>query len=95
MAKGAVTTLRAQGIRAGLFRPVTLWPFPIRALAPLLTRISRIVVIEASDRQLEDEVRLAISRAGARNVPIDRVNHYGVILPSHDEIVECVRKASV
>lgn len=93
MAKGAVTTLRAQGIKAGLFRPVTLWPFPIRALAPLLTRVGHLVVVEASDRQLEDELRLAISHAGARTPQIDRVNHYGGILPSHDEIVESVMKA--
>jgi pyruvate/2-oxoacid:ferredoxin oxidoreductase alpha subunit/NAD-dependent dihydropyrimidine dehydrogenase PreA subunit len=95
MAKGAVSTLRAAGIKAGLFRPITLWPFPIRDLAPLLDRVRRIVVVEASDRQLEDELRLAVSRAGARTVPIDRVNHYGGILPSHDEIVEQVKRAGV
>ncbi len=38
MAKGAVRALREQGVRAGLFRPQTLWPFPIGALDPLLGR---------------------------------------------------------
>ena len=89
-AKGAVSALRAAGIRAGLFRPISLWPFPIKALAPLVERVGRIVVVEASDRQLEDEMRLALSRDGARAVPIDRVNRYGGILPSHDEIVDAV-----
>jgi pyruvate/2-oxoacid:ferredoxin oxidoreductase alpha subunit len=93
MAKGAVSTLRDAGVKAGLFRPITLWPFPIRALAPLLDRARRVVVVEASDGQLEDELRLAISRAGARTVPIDRVNRYGGVLPSHDEIVDSVVKA--
>ena len=90
MAKGAVRTLRTRGVKAGLFRPLTLWPFPIGALAPLLDRVRRVVVVEASHRQLEDEMRLAISRSGARTVPIDRVNRFGGMLPSHDEIVERV-----
>jgi pyruvate/2-oxoacid:ferredoxin oxidoreductase alpha subunit/NAD-dependent dihydropyrimidine dehydrogenase PreA subunit len=93
MAKGAVTTLRARGIKAGLFRPITLWPFPIRALSPLLGTAKRLVVVEASDRQLEDELRLAMSRSNTRMLPIVRVNHYGGILPSHDEIVERAVKA--
>ena len=95
MAKGAVRTLRAAGINAGLFRPITLWPFPIRALLPLLDRVRRIVVVEASDRQLEDELRLAMSNAGARPLPISRVNRYGGVLPSHDEIVAQVTRAAV
>jgi pyruvate/2-oxoacid:ferredoxin oxidoreductase alpha subunit/ferredoxin len=92
-AKGAVKTLRAGGIRAGLFRPVTLWPFPIDALLPLAGRAARLVVVEASDRQLEDEMRLALSRAGARPIAIDSVNRYGGQLPSHDDIVGSIRAA--
>jgi pyruvate/2-oxoacid:ferredoxin oxidoreductase alpha subunit/NAD-dependent dihydropyrimidine dehydrogenase PreA subunit len=92
MAKGAVTRLRAQGIKAGLFRPVTIWPFPTVLLAPLLERVRRIVVVEASARQLEDELRLAASNAGIMKMPlIERVNRYGGVLPSEDEIVASVR----
>jgi NAD-dependent dihydropyrimidine dehydrogenase PreA subunit len=88
MAKGAVKTLRRNGINAGLFRPVTLWPFPIRAFIPLLTRARRILVVEASAGQLEDELRLALSHAEVRApVSIERINRYGGVLPSHDEIV--------
>jgi len=94
MAKGAVSTLRSRGIKAGLFRPITLWPFPIRLLAPLLPRLRHLVVVEASDRQLEDELRLAMSYDGGPAIAIDRVNHYGGVLPSHDEIVERVAEVS-
>jgi pyruvate/2-oxoacid:ferredoxin oxidoreductase alpha subunit/NAD-dependent dihydropyrimidine dehydrogenase PreA subunit len=87
MAKGAVATLRERGVKAGLCRPVTLWPFPIRALAPLLDRVERVVVVEASAGQLEDELRLSMSREGLRMISIDRVNRLGGMLPSHDEIV--------
>jgi pyruvate/2-oxoacid:ferredoxin oxidoreductase alpha subunit/NAD-dependent dihydropyrimidine dehydrogenase PreA subunit len=95
MAKGAVNTLRRNGINAGLFRPVTLWPFPIRAFIPLLTRARRILVVEASAGQLEDELRLALSHAEVRApVSIERINRYGGVLPSHDEIVAHVMAGS-
>jgi pyruvate/2-oxoacid:ferredoxin oxidoreductase alpha subunit/NAD-dependent dihydropyrimidine dehydrogenase PreA subunit len=90
MAKGAVATLRGRGVKAGLFRPLTLWPFPIDALAPLLARVERLVVVEASPGQLEDELRLAVSRAGLPLPRLDSVQRYGGMLPQQDEIVEHV-----
>lgn len=96
MAKGAVQALRRQGVRAGLFRPVTLWPFPIRALMGLLDGVQRVVVVEASAGQLEDELRLALSHAGAGGgPPITSVRRYGGVLPSEQEIVAAVHEASV
>jgi len=92
MAKGAVNELRARGVKAGLFRPITLWPFPIRALLALLPRAKRLLVVEASDGQLEDELRLALSHAGVTGVlPIESVRHYGGVLPQQQEIVESMR----
>jgi pyruvate/2-oxoacid:ferredoxin oxidoreductase alpha subunit/ferredoxin len=88
MAKGAVEELRAQGIKAGLFRPITLWPFPIDLLRSPLKTAKRIVVVEASHGQLEDELRIALSNAGIRDYPeIEHVRHYGGMLPQQDEIV--------
>ncbi len=92
MTKGAVRALRGEGIAAGLFRPQTVWPFPIRHLLPLLGRARRLVVVEASDGQLEDELRLALNRAGAPPVEIKHVRRMGGILPSQREIVEAVRE---
>jgi pyruvate/2-oxoacid:ferredoxin oxidoreductase alpha subunit/NAD-dependent dihydropyrimidine dehydrogenase PreA subunit len=91
-AKGAVATLRKDGIRAGLFRPQTLWPFPVQALLPLLDHVKRIVVVEASAGQLEDELRLALHHAGAgQGIRIDHVQRYGGVLPGGAEIVDAVR----
>jgi pyruvate/2-oxoacid:ferredoxin oxidoreductase alpha subunit/NAD-dependent dihydropyrimidine dehydrogenase PreA subunit len=91
MAKGAVEALREQGIKAGLFRPLTVWPFPIQMLRPLLDHARRIVVVEASNGQLEDELRLALSYAGVAAVPqLDHVRHFGGVLPQLAEIVEVV-----
>jgi pyruvate/2-oxoacid:ferredoxin oxidoreductase alpha subunit len=94
MAKGAVQTLRRGGVRAGLFRPLTLWPFPVKALAPLLPKAERIVVVEASSGQLEDELRLAVSKAGLAAPPIDHVRRRGGVLPQQAEIVERVLAGS-
>lgn len=91
MAKGAVEALREQGVKAGLFRPITLWPFPVDALAERLAAgVEGLVVVEAGPGQLEDEVRLALSHAGVETPPIARVRHFGGVLPQLDEIVERV-----
>jgi pyruvate/2-oxoacid:ferredoxin oxidoreductase alpha subunit len=92
-AKGAVHELRERGIAAGLFRPQTLWPFPIAALRPLLRRARTIVVVEASEGQLEDELRLALSHAGlGAGVEIDHVRRCGGALPGHHEVVAAVHQ---
>lgn len=92
MAKGAVEALRAEGIRAGLFRPITLWPFPIDALRGPLATAKRIIVVEASSGQLEDELRLALSHAGIRDYPeIESVRRLGGILPQMDDVIRKVR----
>lgn len=93
MAKAAVSRLRRDGLSVGLFQPVTLWPFPIDALLPLLDHVENIVVIEASEGQLEDELRLALSHAGFPGVlEIDHVRHMGGILPEESEIFKKVRE---
>jgi pyruvate/2-oxoacid:ferredoxin oxidoreductase alpha subunit len=86
-----VEELRAKGVKVGLFRPITLWPFPIDALLPLLPRTRRLVMVEASNGQLEDEVRLALSYAGVHAPPpIEHVRHFGGVLPQVSEIVQKV-----
>jgi pyruvate/2-oxoacid:ferredoxin oxidoreductase alpha subunit len=89
-ALGAVEELRAGGIKAGLFRPQTLWPFPIDALRGLVPRLERLVVVEASHGQLEDELRLALSHAGIVPPAIEHVQRYGGVLPQVQEIVQSV-----
>jgi pyruvate/2-oxoacid:ferredoxin oxidoreductase alpha subunit len=90
MAKGAVEELRGRGIAAGLFRPQTLWPFPVDALRAALPGVERLVIVEASNGQLEDELRLAASHAGITPPPVTRVRRYGGILPQVREIVDAV-----
>jgi pyruvate/2-oxoacid:ferredoxin oxidoreductase alpha subunit/NAD-dependent dihydropyrimidine dehydrogenase PreA subunit len=88
MAKGAVQLLRERGTKAGLFRPVTLWPFPIQALERLLARADGILVVEASNGQIEDELRLALSHRDRLWAPaIHSLRHSGGVLPQQREIV--------
>jgi pyruvate/2-oxoacid:ferredoxin oxidoreductase alpha subunit len=91
LAKGAVKELRDDGVRVGLFRPITLWPFPIDAMRDLVPRARHLVVVEASEGQLEDEMRLALSHADLHASHISHVRRQGGILPSQAEIVDHVR----
>jgi pyruvate/2-oxoacid:ferredoxin oxidoreductase alpha subunit/ferredoxin len=91
MAKGAVEALRREGAKVGLFRPITLSPFPIKALQRLLGHVRRFVVVEASEGQLEDELRLALSHSGVYHLPvIDHVRHFGGVLPQQQEIIDSI-----
>jgi len=94
MAKGAVQELRQKGIPAGLFRPVTLWPFPIQELQPLMNHVGKIVMVEAGSGQLENELRLALSNNGLPCPLIESIQHYGGVLPQTHEIVEIISNAS-
>jgi 2-oxoglutarate ferredoxin oxidoreductase subunit alpha len=60
IAKGAVNRARDLGVRAGLYRPKTLWPFPSEELSALSRRVSHIVVFEMSTGQMVEDVRLAV-----------------------------------
>jgi pyruvate/2-oxoacid:ferredoxin oxidoreductase alpha subunit/NAD-dependent dihydropyrimidine dehydrogenase PreA subunit len=91
MAKGAVEGLRRDGVSAGLFVPLTLWPFPIDRLRPLLDHVSDIVVVEGGNGQLEDELRLALSHAGLHRARIHHLRRMGGVLPQEKEISETVR----
>jgi 2-oxoglutarate ferredoxin oxidoreductase subunit alpha len=92
MARGAVEVLRGRGIRAGLFRPITLWPFPGDALARALAGCRGLIMVEAGPGQLEDEVRLALSHADVAPPPIHYVRRHGGVLPDLGDIVSAVAR---
>jgi 2-oxoglutarate ferredoxin oxidoreductase subunit alpha len=62
-ARQAIRTARAQGIRAGLFRAITLWPFPTEEIAALAEQVDRIVVAEMNLGQMLGEVERAAGHA--------------------------------
>ncbi|SPD76277.1 Ketoisovalerate oxidoreductase subunit VorB [uncultured Desulfobacterium sp.] len=66
IAKGAVRKARERGMKVGLIRPITLWPFPSRVLHEMTGRIKEFLVFEMSTGQMLEDVRLAIE--GRANV---------------------------
>ena len=90
--KGAVQNLRDMGIKAGLFRPITVWPFPVEQLKAHLPHIKKIVMVEASAGQLEDELRLNLSKAGVTQLPeITSIRRMGGMLPQQADVVAHVK----
>jgi 2-oxoglutarate ferredoxin oxidoreductase subunit alpha len=85
--RSAIGPLRKAGVRAGLFRPITLWPFPSAELAAAAARAKRLLVVEMNAGQMVEDVRLA---TGGR-VDVDFLGALGGITPEMDAIVERVR----
>jgi pyruvate/2-oxoacid:ferredoxin oxidoreductase alpha subunit len=92
-AKGAVQSLREAGRKAGMFRPITMWPFPVEPLKALLPRTKHVVVVEANaGGQIEDELRLSLSQAGVEKLPpLTHVRRFGGNLPQQSEILDHVQ----
>jgi 2-oxoglutarate ferredoxin oxidoreductase subunit alpha len=89
LAKGALALLKARGVRAALFRPVTLWPFPSLPLAELATRVDRFLVVEMSLGQFIEDVQLAVAREKSlKQVRIELLARPGGGIPSPEEIAE-------
>ena len=88
IAKGAVVQARRQGIKAGLLRPVTLWPYPHARLRALAAQVRGIVVVEMSAGQMLEDVRLAVSDS----VPISFVGCMGGGVPEERVILNAIRR---
>ncbi len=87
IARSAVHALRRDGIKAGLFRPITLWPFPSRRLAEAAAGARKVLVVEMNAGQMVEDVRLALGGS----VPVDFLGTLGGITPQVDAIVERVK----
>ena len=83
IAKSAINELRAQGVKVGLFRPITVWPFPYAQLAEASKNAKALLDVEANEGQMLQDVKLAIN--GAK--PVEYFGHCGSLMPTTDEIV--------
>jgi 2-oxoglutarate/2-oxoacid ferredoxin oxidoreductase subunit alpha len=89
IAKTAIREARHQGVRVGLLRPITLFPFPFDALEELSKRMKAILVVEFSAGQMVDDVRLAVRG----QVPVYFFGRTGGAVPMPDEITAQILKA--
>ena len=87
----AVEIAREQGIKAGLFRPITLWPFPSKQLHEIAKGKKGILVSEINAGQMVEDVRLAING----ELPVEHFGRLGGIVPEPEEIVNVLKEKLV
>ncbi len=88
IAKGAVNRARKSGLKAGLFRPVTLWPFPEKQLRALTDTIKHILVFEMNLGQMVEDVRLSVGQRAT----VHFHGRPGGVIPRPVEIEDAITK---
>jgi 2-oxoisovalerate ferredoxin oxidoreductase alpha subunit len=80
--RSAVEMARREGLKAGLFRPITLWPFPKEALRDAASKVNKVLVVELSNGQMVEDVRLTLEG----RVPVHFYGRTGGNVPSVEEV---------
>jgi 2-oxoglutarate ferredoxin oxidoreductase subunit alpha len=88
IAQSAIKSAREQGIRVGLMRPISLYPYPYEAIHELSQQVSAILVVEMNSGQMLEDVRLAVEG----RVPVEFYGRLGGMVPLPDEVLEEIRK---
>ncbi len=88
IAEKALEIARSTGVRVGLFRPITLWPFPSKQIAAMAKGKKGVLVVEINAGQMVQDVRLAVNGA----VPVEYFGRLGGIVPEPDEIVQVLKE---
>ncbi len=86
IAQTAVKQARSEGIKVGLLRPISLWPFPEKRLSALADQVDAFLVIEMNAGQMLDDVRLS---AGGQ-VPVEFYGRTGGVVPVPEEIYHAI-----
>ena len=89
VAKNAIAAARKEGIKVGLIRPITLWPFPKAPIAAAADKVKGFISVELSMGQMIEDVRLY----SQCKKPVALCNRVGGMIPSPDEVLESIRKA--
>ena len=83
-----VEMARAEGIRLGMLRPITLYPFPTRPIAELAARVKGFLSVELNAGQMVEDVRLAVNGA----VPVEHYGRQGGMIYSPDEVLAALKE---
>ena len=89
VAKNAVAAARKEGIKAGLIRPITLWPFPKKVLKQAAEQVKAFVSVELNMGQMIEDIKLATECTR----PVSLCNRTGGMIPSPDQVLDSIRKA--
>jgi len=88
IAQSAIRQAREEGIKVGLLRPISLYPFPFDAIGKVADQVKRILVVEMSGGQMLDDVRLAVEG----KIPVDFYGRMGGMVPLPDEVFEQIQE---
>lgn len=88
VARSAVNAAREEGIKVGLIRPITLWPFPEKAIGKYVDSAKKFLAVEMSMGQMVDDVKLVVS--GRK--PVEFFGRTGGIIPTPDEILAKIKE---
>lgn len=88
VAKKSIDNARAEGIKVGLLRPITLWPFPTKEVQRLASKVKGILSVEFNAGQMVEDIRLAVGGG----IPVQHFGRLGGIIPDPDEVVEALKR---
>jgi 2-oxoglutarate ferredoxin oxidoreductase subunit alpha len=91
IAQSAITAAREQGIKVGLMRPISLFPFPFERIRRLAEEVKAILVVEMNGGQMVEDVRLGVEG----KVPVSFYGRMGGMVPMPEEVLEEIRKLSL
>ncbi len=89
IAKNAIVAAREQGIKVGLIRPITLWPFPKDALLKAADKVKGFISVELNMGQMIEDIRLYTQS----KKPVGLCNRTGGMIPSPEEVLESIKNA--
>ena len=88
IAQKAIGDLCKEGVKVGLLRPITLWPFPTERIIELSQRMKGILTFEINAGQMVEDVRLAVNG----RTPVTHYGKMGGIVPTPDELIEALKR---
>ena len=88
VAKNAITSARAKGIKVGMIRPITLWPFPKKPIADAADKVKAFISVELSMGQMIEDVKLAENC----KKPVYLCNRAGGMIPSPEDVMKTIEK---
>ena len=90
VAKNAINEARSQGIKVGLIRPITLWPFPEKIINKVADKVKSFISVELSMGQMIEDIRLAVNG----KAPVTLCNRSGGMIPTPEQVLEAIKNAN-
>lgn len=84
----AMEIAREQGLKVGLLRPITLWPYPTEIISTYADNVKGMLSLELNAGQMVEDVRLAVNG----RIPVEHFGRLGGIVPDPDEVVEAIKE---